>query len=205
MQHNEGITGAAHVAALPAMNNARSIEEAGTSGSIMLADCDLVVRQALALRFERLGLTPLQAQTVKDCLSQLDRAPVLGAVIEERLIDGSGFELLAAIKARNTLARVVFLTSYPSIAGAVRAIREGADDYFPKPAAEDYVAAAVLSPLRTLYLGCDMSSSPTLERVQWEYMTRIVADCHGNVTKAARALGLHRRTLQRKLSRHAPK
>jgi two-component system response regulator RegA len=98
--------------------------------------------------------------------------------------------------------RILLLTGYASIATAVEAIKRGADDYLAKPVDADAVAAALRAAADTVAQGAAVSNdAPSLKRLEWEHIQRVLAECGGNVSVAARRLGLHRRTLQRKLAK----
>jgi two-component system response regulator RegA len=116
--------------------------------------------------------------------------------------DKSGLELLHALKRIDDSIRIVILTGYGSIATAVEAMRLGAANYVSKPAdVEDVIAAFEKRPLEP---AAESPGRPSLARMEWEYINRVLAECGGNVSEAARRLGMHRRTLQRKLGKYPP-
>jgi len=130
------------------------------------------------------------------------------AVVDLRLEDGSGLEAVERLLARWPAIRIVVLTGYGSIATAVEAMRLGVVDYLTKPADADQIldaltpGAAEGAPSEERPL--PRVQSPSLERVEWEHIQRVLRDCGGNITRAAAQLGLHRRTLQRKLAYRPP-
>jgi two-component system response regulator RegA len=135
-------------------------------------------------------------------------------VVEQRLVDGPGYELLPRLKALNPAVVGVVLTRLPSIAAAVHAIRLGFRDYLAKPIAPRRLAClfGVGSPddadaVNGLAAANDVAVAdepPSLARVEWEHIHSVLLDCRGNISEAARVLGLHRRSLQRKLRRNGP-
>ena len=120
---------------------------------------------------------------------------------------GSGLELLRDLKGIDAATKVVVLTGYGSIASAIEAMRLGATHYLPKPATVDDILAAFRRddvPPHTAGASA-AEKTPSLARAEWEHMNRVLTDAGGNVSEAARRLGLHRRSLQRKLNKYPPK
>ena len=181
------------------------IEEGGHLGpregdEIFLVDDDERFARRLAQAFESRGLRVRLAHSHADALAEARRAPVDWAVLDLRLPDHSGLELIRYLLALCPEARIVMLTGYGSITTAVDAGRLGAINYIAKPADADMVLAAFshgdpsgASPTDASY------ETPSLARTEWEHINRVLTDCGGNISAAARKLGLHRRTLQRKL------
>ena len=125
------------------------------------------------------------------------------AVVDLRLGDGSGLEVVEVLrKARNDV-RIIMLTGYGNIATAVVAVKAGAVDYLPKPADADQVAAALLSHENAMPPPPERPMSA--DRVRWEHIQRVYEQCNRNVSETARRLNMHRRTLQRILAKHAPR
>jgi two-component system response regulator RegA len=153
---------------------------------------DRLVRAMCDRGFETLG--------VPDHASALDAArqetPEL-ALVDLRLPGDSGLTVVRDLKELDPSTVVVVLTGYGSIATAVESIKLGAASYLTKPADADRIVAAFEGTQPS-----DDARVPSLARVEWEHIQRVLADCGGNVSKAARALGIHRRSLQRKLSKH---
>jgi len=175
------------------------------SASILLVDDDDVFRERLGRAFRERGLTVSEAADHEQALRLLaDDAPRY-ALVDLRLPSGSGLEVVRAVKQRHPTTVVVVLTGYGSIATALEAVRLGAAHYLTKPATADEIlssfarAAGAAEPL-----AADVESDdvPSLDRVEWEHINRVLADCGGNVSEAARRLGIHRRSLQRKLAKH---
>ncbi len=173
------------------------------SHTILVVDDDDVLRGALTRALTRRGHDVRGAASAEEALT-LARAdsPEL-AVVDLRMPGAGGLELLVALKENDPATRVVVLTGYGSIATAVEAMRLGATHYVSKPADADEVLAAfglVHAPSADDH---DVGT-PTLARAEWEHIQRVMADCGGNVSEAARRLGLHRRSLQRKLMKYPP-
>jgi two-component system response regulator RegA len=131
------------------------------------------------------------------------KSPPAYAVIDMRLTDGNGLDVVAAIREKREDARVIILTGYGNIATAVTAVKLGAVDYLSKPADAEDVIKALLS------LGGDRAAPPenpmSADRVRWEHIQRVYELCDRNVSETARRLNMHRRTLQRILAKRAPK
>ena len=132
-------------------------------------------------------------------------------IVEQRLPDGTGFDLLGKVRAVNPEVVAVVLTRYPSVAAAVHAIRMGFQDYLAKPIEARRIAAllgavpALASSEGAANDVFDADDEPaSLARVEWEHIHTVLLDCGGNISEAARVLGLHRRSLQRKLRRLGP-
>jgi two-component system response regulator RegA len=133
-------------------------------------------------------------------------------IVEQKLADGTGFDLLTKVRAVNPAVAAVVLTRYPSVAAAVHAIRMGFQDYLAKPIEPRRIAALFgAAPDLGRREGAaandvfDADEAPaSLERVEWEHIHTVLLDCGGNISEAARVLGLHRRSLQRKLRRVGP-
>jgi two-component system response regulator RegA len=131
-----------------------------------------------------------------------ESAPVF-AVVDLRLGDGSGLDVVAALRDARPDSRIVVLTGYGNIATAVAAVKAGAVDYLPKPADADAVEAALLADGRPLPPPPENPMSA--DRVRWEHIQRVFEQCDRNVSETARRLKMHRRTLQRILNKHAPR
>lgn len=129
------------------------------------------------------------------------------AVVDLRMPDGFGLDVVKALKEIDATTRILVLTGYGSIATAVEAIRLGAADYLTKPADVDQIVAA-FDAREDAASGApskEPSEVPSLARVEWEHIQRVLADCSGNVSQAARLLNIHRRSLQRKLGKYPAK
>ena len=173
---------------------------------IFVVDDDQRFAQRLARAFESRGLSVRLAHGYEEALEAARRTPVEWAVLDLRLPDHSGLELIRELMAICSDAHIVMLTGYGSITTAVDAGRLGAINYIAKPADADMVLAAFshvdpsgASPTKADY------HTPSLARTEWEHINRVLTDCAGNISEAARRLGLHRRTLQRKLKTLPPR
>ncbi|TLD69177.1 response regulator [Phragmitibacter flavus] len=168
---------------------------------ILLVDDDLVFREQLALALQRRGYHCHQVPDGATALQHLQTNPIDAAVIDLRMPGISGIETVQSIHQHLPTARLIVLTGYGSIPSALEAIRLGASDYLAKPVNADHIAAAIEGqPIDTP----PPDSAPTLDKVEWEHIQRVLSDCHGNISQAAEVLGIHRRSLQRKLNRYAP-
>ena len=170
---------------------------------ILLVDDDGSLRERLLRAFKSRGLDARGAAHADEAVSVAAEFAPTHAVIDLRMPGRSGPELLSELLERWPALRALVLTGYGSIATAVSSVRQGAVDYLSKPADADQILAAL--GLATSPLTDDDASAPSLARVEWEHIQRVLADCGGNVSQAARALGLHRRTLQRKLTTYPPR
>ncbi len=166
--------------------------------SLLLVDDDDAWRTRLARALMDRGFLVQTARTVDEALPLLAEPPEF-AVVDLRMPGRSGLELVRELKARDAATRVLVLTGYGSIPTAVEATRLGAVGYLQKPADADEVVRA----LHGEAAGPEVDT-PTLARAEWEHIHRVLADCEGNVSEAARRLGLHRRSLQRKLQKYPP-
>jgi two-component system response regulator RegA len=175
------------------------------SPTMLVVDDNHVLRQQLARAFERRGYNVRTASNFDEAAA-LARAesPEL-AVVDLRMPGRSGLELLQELKQIDSTTRVVVLTGFGSIATAVDAMRLGAANYVSKPADADEILAAFARADRPVLEGTPADyQSPTLARAEWELINRVLSDCAGSISKAARRLGIHRRSLQRKLQKKAP-
>jgi len=172
-------------------------------GDLLIVDDDEPFCRRLAQAMERRGFTVHTAGSVAEgTKAAIERKPDY-AVVDLRLGDGSGLDVVSALHEANGEARVVMLTGYGNIATAVAAVKHGAIDYLPKPADADQVIAALLGS------GDELPPPPehpmTADRVRWEHIQRVYEQCDRNVSETARRLRMHRRTLQRILAKYAPK
>jgi two-component system, response regulator RegA len=166
----------------------------------LLVDDDAVFTRLLAAALERRGLAVHTAADGAHALAAAHAYAPDAVVLDLRLAGRSGLDVLPALRARLPRARIVLLTGYASIATAVQATRLGADAYLPKPVTADELLAALAG-------AAALPEQPrplTLRALEWEHIQRVLAEHAGNVSAAARALGMHRRVLQRKLAKRAP-
>jgi two-component system, response regulator RegA len=171
--------------------------------SLLIVEDDKSFLQRLARAMEGRGFTVTTAESVADGLNQLETTCPAFAVVDMRLEDGNGLEVISALKRRRPDARAIILTGYGNIATAVNAVKLGAVDYLSKPVdAEDVVAALLALEGRK----AEPPENPmSADRVRWEHIQRIYELCGRNVSETARRLNMHRRTLQRILAKRAPK
>ncbi|MCA9512247.1 MAG: response regulator [Myxococcota bacterium] len=169
---------------------------------LLVLEDDERLRGALVRALAKRGYEVEQAAELA-ALASVDGARLDGAIVDLALPDGSGIDAIRALSAANPALRIVVLTGYGSIASAVDAVRGGAVDYLTKPADVDQILA-VLDPGAAAREPARALAPPSLGRVEWEHIQRVLHDCDGNVTRAAKALGIHRRTLQRKLAYRPP-
>jgi two-component system, response regulator RegA len=188
--------------------------------AVLVVDDDDTYRTALARAFERRGYEALAASSVSEALAIAEQRALSFASVDLRMPGVSGLELVRQLTALQPNAVVVVLTGYGSIATAVEAVKIGARDYLTKPAdVTDLLRAfGVLDADSSLDGGARLPASdpaeasstrrdkthdvPSLARVEWEHISRVVADCGGNISQAARRLRMQRRSLQRKLAKY---
>jgi two-component system response regulator RegA len=171
--------------------------------SLLIVEDDKSFLQRLARAMEGRGFTVTTAESVADGLTQLETTSPAFAVVDMRLEDGNGLDVISALKRRRPDARAIILTGYGNIATAVNAVKLGAVDYLSKPVDADDVVAALLA---LEGRRADPPENPmSADRVRWEHIQRIYELCSRNVSETARRLNMHRRTLQRILAKRAPK
>jgi two-component system response regulator RegA len=172
--------------------------------SLLLVDDDEVFRMRLARAQNDRGYEVRTAGGFDAaCALAQEDAPEL-AVVDLRMPGRSGLELVKALRALDATTRIVVLTGYGSIATAVEAMKLGAVHYLSKPADADDVIAAFHKESEAPAPEKVELGAPSLARAEWEHIQRVLGDCEGNVSDAARRLGLHRRSLQRKLQKDPP-
>jgi two-component system response regulator RegA len=171
--------------------------------SLLIVDDDKPFLQRLARAMEQRGFTVETAESVAEGKTKVDAAPPAYAVVDMRLEDGNGLDVVEVLRDRRPDSHVIVLTGYGNIATAVTAVKLGAIDYLAKPADADEVYAAL-----TRQAG-EKASPPenpmSADRVRWEHIQRVYELCDRNVSETARRLNMHRRTLQRILAKRAPK
>ena len=174
-----------------------------TNKNLLLVDDDSPFRERLARAMEKKGFQVSQAEGVKKGIEFVKRACPGFAVVDLRLGDGNGLEVVKEIKKCGPDSRVIMLTGYGNIPTAVAAVKDGAIDYLAKPADAEDVEKALLA-------DSNKKASPpenpmSADRVKWEHIHRVFELCNRNVSETARRLKMHRRTLQRILSKRSPK
>jgi two-component system response regulator RegA len=173
--------------------------------SILLVDDSVAFRERLALALAERGYRVRTAANYEEAMA-LARAELPDlAVVDLRMPGRSGLELVRDLRQLDESIRVLVLSGFGSIATAVEAVRLGAVNFLPKPAdADDILAAFARGTAGMPETAPGEHEVPSLARAEWEHIHRVLADCGGNVSEAARRLGIHRRSLQRKLRKRAP-
>ena len=171
--------------------------------SLLIVDDDNPFRERLARAMEKKGFIVTQAESVKKGISTGSLNKPAFAVVDLRLGDGNGLEVVKKIQSSNINSRIIMLTGYGNIPTAVAAIKEGAIDYLSKPADADDIEKALLANSNTKPQPPENPMSA--DRVKWEHIHRVFELCNRNVSETARRLKMHRRTLQRILSKRSPK
>lgn len=175
-------------------------------GSLLLAEDDAVFARTLARALGRRGFEVAVASNAEQALLAAQRLCPRYAVVDLKLGDDNGLKLIPALCKAVPGVRILLLTGYASIATAVQAIKRGAHDYLAKPVDADTVVNALLqaggaTDSRTVATAAPplLDTPMPLRRLQWEHIQRTLAACDGNISETARRLGMHRRTLQRRL------
>ncbi|RUX49425.1 response regulator transcription factor [Mesorhizobium sp. M4A.F.Ca.ET.020.02.1.1] len=175
----------------------------GEDTSLLIVDDDKPFLTRLARAMETRGFVVETAESVEEAVARARAHPPAYAVVDMRLGDGNGLDVIAAIREKRDDARAVILTGYGNIATAVTAVKLGAIDYLSKPADADDVFAALT---RTSGERAAPPENPmSADRVRWEHIQRVYEMCDRNVSETARRLNMHRRTLQRILAKRAPR
>jgi two-component system response regulator RegA len=171
--------------------------------SLLLVDDDKPFLTRLTRAMEARGFVVRTAESVAEGLAAVAREAPAFAVIDMRLSDGNGLDVMSELKARRPGARAIILTGYGNIVTAVTAVKLGAFDYLAKPADADEIYGALMA---THHDKAEVPENPmSADRVRWEHIQRIYELCGRNVSETARRLNMHRRTLQRILAKRAPK
>ena len=171
--------------------------------SLLIVDDDNPLRDRLSRAMEKKGFKVTQAESVKQGIIQAKNSPPAFAVVDLRLNDGNGLEVVKEIQKLKKGSRIIMLTGYGNIPTAVAAVKAGAIDYIPKPASADDVENALLA---SPELKPRPPENPmSADRVKWEHIHRVFELCNRNVSETARRLKMHRRTLQRILSKRSPR
>mgnify|MGYP001365607311 CR=1 FL=1 len=190
------------------MNNSNIAQNSKKIGdfedkSLLIVDDDNPFRDRLARAMEKKGFKVTQAEGVKSGIQKVIQSEPAFAVIDLRLGDGNGLEVVKQIQKSKKDSRVIMLTGYGNISTAVSAIKSGAIDYLAKPADADDVEKALLADPN---LKAAPPENPmSADRVKWEHIHRVFELCNRNVSETARRLKMHRRTLQRILSKRSPR
>jgi two-component system response regulator RegA len=172
--------------------------------SILIVDDDDVLRPTLVRAFSRRGFEAAGAQSFEEAIAAAEREPPELCVVDLRMPGKGGLELIQELKRIEPQMQIVVLSGYGSIATAIDALRLGATYFLPKPADVDDILSAFARGNAPPSTELDTARAPSLARTEWEHIQRVLADCGGNVSEAARRLGIHRRSLQRKLQKRPP-
>jgi two-component system response regulator RegA len=171
---------------------------------LLLIEDDALLRERLARAFAARGFDVRQAADVSDAETAATADIPEFVVLDLRMPGGNGLDLIPKLLAVDPATKIVVLTGYGSVATAIEAVRRGAVHYLTKPADADEIVAAFSRDGEP----SDAASTPlqpmSLDRVEWEHINRVLVDCDNNISEAARVLGMHRRSLQRKLAKYPP-
>jgi two-component system response regulator RegA len=170
---------------------------------LLILDDDNALRRTLSRAMAQRGFCVMQAASVKEAREQIQITLPDFAVLDLKLEDGNGLEIVTALRNLRPDCRIVILTGFGNIATAVAAVKAGALDYLPKPANPDAIEQALLQQEGNLPQPPEDPMSA--DRVRWEHIQRVFEQCDRNVSETARRLKMHRRTLQRILAKHAPR
>ncbi len=180
-----------------------TLGEADADKTLLIVDDDKPFLSRLQRAMETRGFIVTVAQSVAEGLAAIAKEAPAFAVIDMRLLDGNGLDVIQELKAKRPEARAIILTGYGNIVTAVTAVKLGAFDYIAKPADADEIYAALMA---TRHDKAELPENPmSADRVRWEHIQRIYELCGRNVSETARRLNMHRRTLQRILAKRAPR
>ncbi|WP_095587833.1 ActR/PrrA/RegA family redox response regulator transcription factor [Actibacterium ureilyticum] len=179
------------------------LQDIGEDRSLLLVDDDEPFLRRLARAMEKRGFETFTAGSVAEGKAIAKSNPPAYAVVDLRLEDGNGLDVVETLRENRPEARIVVLTGYGAIATAVAAVKIGATDYLSKPADANDITAALLA-------GDEILPPPpenpmSADRVRWEHIQRVYEQCDRNVSETARRLNMHRRTLQRILAKRSPR
>lgn len=178
-------------------------DKIGPDPSLLLVDDDEIFVNRLSRAMGKRGFQPRTALSVAEAKTLLSQQAPAYAVVDLRLEDGSGLDVVEALRERREDARIIVLTGYGAIATAVAAVKMGATDYLAKPADANDVTSALLS--LSEVLPPPPENPMSADRVRWEHIQRVFEQCDRNVSETARRLHMHRRTLQRILAKRGPR
>ena len=171
--------------------------------SLFILDDDIIFCKRLQTAMDRKGFFSYGATSIQEAKNVLEKKTPKFAVIDLRLNDGNGLEIVSLIYKKNPESKIVILTGYGNIPTAVAAVKEGACDYLAKPADADDIEAALRAPYEKIP---EPPLNPmSADRVKWEHILRVYEQCNRNVSETARRLKMHRRTLQRILQKKSPR
>jgi len=171
--------------------------------ALLIVEDDRPFRERLQRAMQQRGFSVIAVETVKEGVFSVLSTPTDFAVVDMRLEDGSGLDVIEALAQTHPEARAIVLTGYGNLATAVSAVKLGAIDYLAKPADADEIYAALMADPQTKP---EPPENPmSADRVRWEHIQRVFVLCDHNVSETARRLNMHRRTLQRILAKRAPR
>ncbi len=187
----------------PEADGAVSAGEPDGDRSLLIVDDDKPFLTRLSRAMEARGFMVTTAESVAEGLAAIDKQAPAFAIIDMRLSDGNGLDVISQLKAKRPEARGIILTGYGNIVTAVTAVKLGAFDYLAKPADADEIYGALMATRDTRP---EVPENPmSADRVRWEHIQRVYESCDRNVSETARRLNMHRRTLQRILAKRAPR
>lgn len=171
----------------------------------MVVDDTLILRQRLSIAFQQRGFRVETAANYDEAVEVFTHRPTDLAVLDLRMPGRSGLELLARLLQMQPATRVIMLSGFGSIPASIDAVRAGAVNFLSKPAdADDILGVFIRGASPAITQAAVEFPAPSLARTEWEHIHRVLGDCGGNISEAARRLGIHRRSLQRKLRKRAP-
>ncbi len=173
------------------------------SRKLLILDDDNALRRMLTRAMEQREFSVMSAAGVKEALSHIQQQVPDYAILDLKLEDGNGLDVVRNLQSVNPGCRIIILTGFGNIATAVAAVKAGALDYLPKPANPDEIVRALLQTEGGL--PAPPEDPMSADRVRWEHIQRVFEQCDRNVSETARRLKMHRRTLQRILAKHAPR
>lgn len=171
---------------------------------LLIIEDDQTFRERLGKAMTRRGYEVKEAADVDEGLAAAKEFHPTHALVDLRMPGANGLVAVRELAGQNPEIRIVVLTGFGSIATAVEALRLGACDYLTKPADGDQIERALLGCREESFARGNDLPAPSLERVEWEHMQRVLSDCNQNISQAARVLGIDRRSLQRKLQKYPP-
>jgi len=180
-----------------------ALQEIGEDNSLLLLDDDEPFLRRLARAMEKRGFSVTAAQSIAEGKGAVANKPAAYAVVDLRLEDGNGLDVVEMLREKRPDARIVVLTGYGAIATAVAAVKIGATDYLSKPADANDITNALLA--RPENKPPPPENPMSADRVRWEHIQRVFELCDRNVSETARRLNMHRRTLQRILAKRSPR
>lgn len=166
----------------------------------LILDDDVVFSHTLARGLSRRGFIPHMAHTLQEAIELSIKYPFSAITIDLKLTESSGLQIIQPLRQQHPDAKILILTGYSSIATAVQAIKLGADNYLAKPASIESILKSIsINEIDDGDLDTMSDEIPSVNRLEWEHIQRVLSEHHGNISSTARALNMHRRTLQRKL------